>query len=112
MSSRFAGVFLLMAASALAGPLPPSAATHGVKLEKTSIPMHDGVRLAVTLYMPADLKAGMRCPALLEYLPYRKDDDEAARDYGTHTYFARRGYVSARVDIRGFGASEGTPPDR
>ena len=39
-------------------------------------------------------------------------DDEAARDYGTHTYFARRGYVSARVDIRGFGASEGTPPDR
>ena len=31
---------------------------------------------------------------------------------GKSTYFARRGYVSARVDIRGFGASEGTPPDR
>ena len=112
MSSRFAGVLLALAASAAAGPLPPSAPTHGVKLEKTSIPMHDGVRLAVTLYLPADLKAGTRCPVLLEYLPYRKDDDEAARDYGTHTYFARRGYVSARVDIRGFGASEGTPPDR
>jgi predicted acyl esterase len=112
MSSRFAGVFLIMAASAAAAPLPPSAATHGVKLEKTSIPMRDGVRLAVTLYLPADLKAGTRCPALLEYLPYRKDDDEAARDYGTHAYFARRGYVSARVDIRGFGESEGTPPDR
>jgi predicted acyl esterase len=102
----------LMAACATAGTVPPSAATHGVQIEKTSIPMKDGVRLAVTLYEPSDLKHGTRCPALLEYLPYRKDDDEAARDYGTHTYFARRGYVSARVDIRGFGASEGTPPDR
>ena len=112
MSSRITGVLLLMAASATAGTVPPSAATHGLQIEKTSIPMKDGVRLAVTLYEPADLKHGARCPALLEYLPYRKDDDEAARDYGTHTYFARRGYVSARVDIRGFGASEGTPPDR
>jgi uncharacterized protein len=112
MLSRFTGILLLMAATAAAGTLPPSAATHGVRLEKTLIRMKDGVRLAVTLYMPADLKPAERCPALLEYLPYRKDDDEAARDYGTHTYFARRGYVSARVDIRGFGASEGTPPDR
>jgi uncharacterized protein len=112
MSSRITGVLLLIAACATAGTVPPSAATHGVQIEKTSIPMKDGVRLAVTLYEPADLNHGARCPALLEYLPYRKDDDEAARDYGTHTYFARRGYVSARVDIRGFGASEGTPPDR
>ena len=112
MLSRAGGILLLIAASAAAGTLPPSAATHGVLLEKTSIRMKDGTRLAVTLYMPDDLKAGERCPALLEYLPYRKDDDEASRDYETHTYFARRGYVSARVDIRGFGASEGTPPDR
>ncbi len=112
MSSRLTGVLFLVAACATAGTVPPSAPTHGVHIEKTSIPMKDGVRLAVTLYEPADLKHGARCPALLEYLPYRKDDDEAARDYGTHTYFARRGYVSARVDIRGFGASEGTPPDR
>jgi predicted acyl esterase len=92
--------------------VPPSAPTYGVRLEKTWIPLADGVRLAVTLYMPAKVKSGEHFPALLEYLPYRKDDDEAMRDYGTHTYFARRGYVSARVDIRGFGNSEGTPPDR
>jgi predicted acyl esterase len=91
---------------------PPSAPTHGVRLQKTWIPLADGVRLAATLYMPDDIKPGERFPALLEYLPYRKDDDEAVRDYGTHTYFARRGYVGARVDIRGFGASEGAPPDR
>ena len=98
--------------SAPAAVLPPSAPSYGVLLQKTWIPMKDGVRLAVTLYRPAAHGSGERFPALLEYLPYRKDDDEASRDYGTHTYFARRGYVGARVDIRGFGASEGAPPDR
>jgi len=113
MSSRVIGILMLwMSFSAAGAALPPSAPTYGVELMKTWIPMKDGVRLAVTLYMPAGLKSGVRVPALLEYLPYRKDDDEAIRDYGTHAYFARRGYVGARVDIRGFGASEGTPPDR
>ncbi|HEV3513827.1 MAG TPA: CocE/NonD family hydrolase [Candidatus Sulfotelmatobacter sp.] len=74
--------------------------------------MRDGVRLAATLYMPDGAKASEKFPALLEYLPYRKDDGTAAEDYGKHAYFARRGYVSARVDIRGFGASEGIPPER
>ena len=113
MPSRLIGVLLLTAfVSVAAAAVPPSAPAYGVRLEKTWIPMKDGVRLAATLYMPANPKAGERFPALLEYLPYRKDDDEAARDYGTHTYFARRGYVGARVDIRGFGQSEGAPPDR
>jgi uncharacterized protein len=113
MLSRLIGVLLLTAlVSVAAAAVPPSAPAYGVRLEKTWIPMKDGVRLAATLYMPANPKAGEHFPALLEYLPYRKDDDEAVRDYGTHTYFARRGYVGARVDIRGFGRSEGTPPDR
>ena len=92
-----------------------SAATQhdrGVRLVRTSIPMPDGVALAATLYMPADLRPGERVPALLEYLPYRKDDDEAIGDYGDHAYFARHGYVGVRVDIRGFGNSGGTPPPR
>ena len=62
--------------------------------------------------MPAGGKASERFPALLEYLPYRKDDDEVMRDFVNHSYFARRGFVGARVDIRGFGNSEGAPPDR
>jgi len=81
-------------------------------MEKVWIPMKDGVRLAATLYMPDGAKPGEKFPALLEYLPYRKDDGTAAEDYPTHAYFARRGYVGARVDIRGFGASEGAPPER
>lgn len=85
---------------------------RGVRVVQTSIPMPDGVRLAATLYMPADLRSGERLPALLEYLPYRKDDDTAPGDYGRHAYFARHGYVSVRVDIRGFGNSGGAPPTR
>jgi pimeloyl-ACP methyl ester carboxylesterase len=74
--------------------------------------MPDGVVLAATLYMPTHLRAGQRLPALLEYLPYRKDDDTLPGDYGKYAYFARHGYVGARVDIRGFGNSGGTPPTR
>lgn len=85
---------------------------RGVRLVHASIPMPDGVLLAATLYMPADLRPGEQVPALLEYLPYRKDDDTAPGDYGKHAYFARHGYVGARVDIRGFGASGGAPPTR
>ena len=91
---------------------PPSPPIYGVRMEQVWIPMKDGVRLAATLYMPGGAKAGEKFPALLEYLPYRKDDGTAAGDYPKHAYFARRGYVSARVDIRGFGASEGAPPER
>ena len=107
-------VWALLAAAAIGTgrAAEPAAVSHGVHLQKTWIPMPDGVRLAVTLYLPAGASAGKRFPALLEYLPYRKDDDEAARDYGIHSYFARHGYVGARVDIRGFGASEGGPPER
>lgn len=81
-------------------------------MEQAWIPMKDGVRLAATLYMPDGAKPGEKFPALLEYLPYRKDDGTAAGDYPKHAYFARRGYVGVRVDIRGFGASEGVPPER
>jgi len=113
MLKRLLGILLLNAALAGAiAAVPPSRPAYGVRLQKTWIPMKDGVRLAVTLYMPTGGKSGERFPALLEYLPYRKDDDEAVRDYGTHSYFAKRGFVGARVDIRGFGMSEGTPPDR
>ncbi|HWG68493.1 MAG TPA: CocE/NonD family hydrolase [Steroidobacteraceae bacterium] len=112
MLSRLIGLVALTTFVSSAAAVPPSPPRHGVRLEKTWIPMKDGVRLAATLYMPDPRRAGERFPVLLEYLPYRKDDDEAVRDYGNHAYFAQRGYVGARVDIRGFGESEGTPPDR
>ncbi len=105
-------IFLILASLRTLAIEPPSPAAYGVRLEKTWIPMKDGIRLAATLYMPDDAKPEEKFPALLEYLPYRKDDGTAAGDYPKHAYFARRGYVSVRVDIRGFGASEGVPPER
>jgi uncharacterized protein len=93
---------------------PPQYAS--VKTVQAWIPMKDGVRLAVNLYMPdgrlPSAHPGEKFPAILEYLPYRKDDWTLARDWDLHSYFVRRGYVTARVDIRGTGASEGAPPDR
>ncbi|MFY9560874.1 MAG: CocE/NonD family hydrolase [Terriglobales bacterium] len=91
---------------------PPAPTRYGVRMVQEWIAMSDGVRLSATLYMPDGAKPKEKFPALLEYLPYRKDDSTAARDYPIHAYFARRGYVSVRVDIRGFGASEGVPTDR
>jgi len=110
---QLTGVALFFLTASLSGFAiePPSAVSYSFRLQNTWIPMKDGVRLSVTLYMP-DAKAGEKFPAILEYQPYRKDDAMAARDYGIYSYFARRGYVCARVDIRGFGNSEGGPTDR
>jgi hypothetical protein len=104
---------LAISSSLSAQPAPKTlAGLRPVRMVQQSIPMPDGVHLSATLYMPGDAKPGEKFPALLEYLPYRKDDATAARDYPIHAWFAARGYVSVRVDIRGFGSSEGTPTDR
>ncbi len=104
------GLIFLVARSLAAQAIQPTYAT--MKKVQMTIPMKDGVRLAVNLYMPEGAKAEDKFPAILEYLPYRKDDWTLSRDWDLHLYWVRRGYVTARVDIRGTGASEGNPPDR
>jgi putative CocE/NonD family hydrolase len=98
----------LAAALAAFAPLAaaPAVPAHGIALEEAWIPMPDGVRLAVDLYLPADRDPDERHPVLLEYLPYRKDEGRGYR-YGIYSYFVERDYVVARVDIRGTGNSEG-----
>ncbi len=78
-------------------------------VRQAGVPMPDGVELAATLYLPDDADTAP-VPALLEYLPYRKDDAMAARDHDLYAYLARSGYAGARVDIRGTGRSGGTLP--
>jgi predicted acyl esterase len=109
---RALAALLLISAGIGAYAAPKAAALRKVIMVQQWIPMADGVRLSATLYMPDDAKPGEKFPALLEYLPYRKDDATAGRDYPLHSWFAARGYVSVRVDIRGLGTSEGVPPDR
>jgi uncharacterized protein len=83
----------------------------GMRSREEWIPLSDGVRLAATLYEPDGAPAGSRFPAILEYLPYRKDDGLLARDHDLYSFLAARGYIGARVDIRGTGRSEGILPE-
>jgi len=79
----------------------PATSTHAF------ITMADGVRLAATLYVP---DGDGPWPAILEALPYRKDDLTASY----RTEYARlsdAGYVVCRVDVRGTGTSEGVAED-
>jgi putative CocE/NonD family hydrolase len=76
------------------------------KIDNTWIPLADGCRLAATIWLP-EVAGDHPVPAILEYLPYRKDDSRAVRDSTYHPYFAGHGYASIRVDMRGTGASDG-----
>ncbi len=60
--------------------------------------------------MPEDAHA-QPVPAILEYIPYRYRDFTALRDARIHQTFAREGYASIRVDLRGSGNSEGVLRD-
>ena len=84
----------------------PNVTHEGIEVKEIWIPMPDGVRLAASLFMPADREATAKFPVLLEYLPYRKDESRKGR-FAQFSYFISRGYVVARVDIRGSGTSEG-----
>ena len=70
------------------------------------IPMTDGCRLSARIWLPEDSKQNP-VPAILEYIPYRKNDGTALRDSLIHPYFAGHGYAAVRVDLRGSGDSEG-----
>jgi hypothetical protein len=74
------------------------------------IPMPDGCRLAARIWLPEEAESAP-VPAILEYVPYRKNDGLALRDAPIHHYFAGHGYASVRVDIRGSGDSDGILAD-
>jgi uncharacterized protein len=80
-----------------------------VLLERdVGIVVRDGLRLSVDVYRPS---APGRYPAVLEHLPYRKDDSRAATDRANGTFFAERGFALVRADVRGTGNSEGVAVD-
>ena len=75
------------------------------------ISVKDGTRLSARFWKPVEKDTGLppvlQLPALLEYIPYRKNDFTAVRDSKRHNYLAGFGFVCARVDVRGSGDSEG-----
>ncbi len=75
-------------------------------MDPVFIPLSDGITLAARIWLPEDADE-TPVPAILEYLPYRRQDGTAERDALTHPYFAGHGYACVRVDMRGSGDSEG-----
>ena len=72
--------------------------------------MPDGCRLAARIWLPENSEKHP-VPAILEYIPYRKNDGTAIRDSIYHPYFAGYGYAAVRVDMRGSGDSDGVMLD-
>jgi predicted acyl esterase len=80
---------------------------RGVQVRDVVIRADDGARLAGTLYQPA---GDGPFAALLEALPYRKDDvTESYR--ATYVRFATAGFAVLRLDLRGTGSSTGVATD-
>jgi hypothetical protein len=75
------------------------------RTEDVAIAMRDGVRLAATLHVPPGEGP---FPALVEALPYRKDDLTARYAAEYQRLADAFGYLVCRVDVRGTGSSEGT----
>ncbi len=75
------------------------------------IPVRDGLLLSANLFMPVPNETDKRFPAILEMIPYRKDGWRFSTDHALMTYFAERGYVGCRLDIRGTGSSRGIAYD-
>jgi len=87
----------------------------GVRVFKNVlVPMADGVCLAADVYLPDDgtddLAAMSPTAAVMDYIPYRKDEAHPAA-MRWYLRLVAAGYAVVRVDIRGTGASEGSNTD-
>lgn len=74
--------------------------------DHVTITMSDGVRLSARIWRPTTADR-QPVPAILEAVPYRKNDLTSTRDAIHHPYIAGHGYACVRVDLRGTGESEG-----
>ena len=103
----------LMAAASSPAPAGRSAGSALPRLRSLYVPMPDGVRLAVDVWLPAGTTAGARLPAVLEtgrywraraYTGGIKDNP----NYQIALPWNQRGYAYVFADLRGTGASFGT----
>ena len=80
--------------------------------ELVRIPMSDGVELSATLFFPdgGGPDGGGPWPAVMEALPYRKDDLTASYR-PSYVELAEHGYVVCWLDVRGTGSSGGIATD-
>ncbi len=72
------------------------------------VPSADGVRLAITLYLP---EGDGPFATLLEALPYRKDDVTSSYAESYVRFVEEGGFAVVRMDLRGTGNSGGVAED-
>jgi putative CocE/NonD family hydrolase len=85
---------------------------YAFTVERDTLTMPDGVKLAVSYWMPKAKQPGEKFPVFFEMNGYRKDDlCYLSWDYPVGAYFAKHGYVVAKVDLRGTGDSTGVVPE-
>ncbi len=89
---------------------PRDAEWQDVERRSYYVPMRDGVRIAVDIYLPKRLDPARRLPTILEQTRYYRstEKDGACSRSSRAEWFAQRGYAYAIVDVRGTGASFGT----
>ncbi len=77
------------------------------------VPVSDGLELSANLWLPVPPpdRPEERFPAVLEMIPYRKDDWRANGDEARGRYLAQRGFALCRLDVRGTGSSPGVALD-
>ena len=80
--------------------VPPTASQSLTRRFNVRVPLRDGITLAADLVAPAELPA----PAVVVRTPYGRGGDRATAQADM---FARAGYVSVWMDVRGRGDSEG-----
>jgi len=80
------------------------------QIHHAMLPLPDGTRLAYRAWLPENANE-YPVPAILEFLPYRKNDGTIVRDEITMAQTAAHGYACVRVDLRGCGESEGHTTD-
>ncbi len=70
--------------------------TYTFTTENVWLAMPDGIRLSATLTIPVAKHSNEKFPVLLEYKPYRKDDNSFNSDQPNIFYLARRGFIVSR----------------
>jgi putative CocE/NonD family hydrolase len=88
-----------------------AAAPNSLQPREVKIRVHDGVEIAVALYMP---EGNGPFPVLLAASPYRYDNNSLPaspqflwRETGPIEFYVGEGYVYAHMDVRGSGKSGG-----
>src|SRR5688572_22983927 len=86
----------------------------GFSRSSVYVPMRDGVRLAVDIFLPAG-NVGLRWPTLLKFTPYYRrfalrrphadDAEDSPMCARFRDFFVPRGYAMVIIDVRGTGAS-------